>query len=234
MKPWLVPVAALLLICPRALPQAPLCPPPPAHISVARGSYSSQPGIVFELRDFAAVLQPLGKTAPACYNKLTVVSHADIFVSDQSMTNLFAAKLTDSAAQIRDLRIDNNVGQVTLSGTITRLLPIHFSLSGPVSTDGSAIRMDVKAVKADGIPMKDLLKLLGEHLASVMNLKGVAGLVVDDNSISISPEQVAHLKGHLADVVTSAEGITLHYRAPQRLPHKDSAAARATPAVHPR
>ncbi len=214
-------MAALLLSCSDALPQTPPCPPAPSHISMTRGFYSSRPGVVFELRDFSAVLQPLGKTAPACYNKLTVVSHADIFVSDGSMANLFAAKLTGSASEIRDLRIDNDIGQVTLSGTITKLLPIHFSLSGPVSTDGVSIRMEVKSVKADGMPIKDLLKLLGEHLTSVMNLNGVAGLTVDDHSISISPEQVAHLQGHLAGVETSSQGFTLHYRLPRRLPHKE-------------
>ena len=187
------------------------CPPPVSHISMVAGTYSSRPGVTFHLRHFDALLVPVGKSAPTCYQKTTVVAHADIFVSNDSLTHVFAEKLGASDSKIKDLKVENGVGKVTLSGRITKIVPIEFVIEGTVTTDGTSILLDASKIKADGIPIKLLLSMIGEHLNSIMKMKNVAGVSVTDNRLSFSPEQLAHLKGHLESVETSAEGLTLHY-----------------------
>ncbi len=80
-----------------------------------------------------------------------------------------------------------------------------------MSTDGSAIRLDAKTVKVDGLPIKDLLKLLGAELNSLVPIKGMKGVEVGEDYLSFSPEAVADLSGHIASVTTSDTGLMIRY-----------------------
>ncbi len=197
----------------RAYAAKPPCPPPVSHISVEAGEYGSAPDITFQLHHFAATLEPLGRRAPSCYEKLTVVSHGEIFISDETMTKIFTTKLANSDSKIKDLQIQNSESGATLSGSVTKLklIPIHFSISGPVTTDGRRIRLEVKSIKADGIPIEDLLGILGDHLSTLFHIRGVQGIVIEKNSLSFSPIQVAHLKGRITGVSTLHHGLQLRY-----------------------
>ena len=187
------------------------CPTGPSHIGMESGQYSSQPGVSFQLRHFSATLVPIGKTLPSCMDKLTEVAHADIFVSNESLTRVFAKKLGTTDSKIRDLRIQHDVGTATLSGEITKVIPIKFSIEGPITTDGTSLSMNVTKIVADGIPVKLLLGMVGEQLGSMLSFKGVGGVVVQGNTLSIFPEKVAHLKGYITSVEATPKGLTLHY-----------------------
>ena len=207
----LLATPALFLLCPRMQASANTCPPPISHIVMQSGDFSSQPGVVFRLRHFSATLVPIGKTAPSCYEKMTVVSRAEIFVSNESLTRVFTEKLGAGETKIKGFKVENGVGKVTLSGRITKIIPLDFSIEGPVTTDGTLLLVDASKIKADGIPVKALLAIVGEHLNSIFAMKGVAGVTVKENQLAFSPEQVAHLKGHIQSVETTAQGLTLHY-----------------------
>lgn len=197
-----------------------------------RGLYSSAPGVTFDLRHFSATLVPQGRSTPLCYQKLTVVSHADIFVSNDSLTRLFDQKLSDSQSKISDFKAVITPDRTTLSGKIKKVIPIEFSVSGPVSTDGRAILLHADKVKADGIPVKALLEMIGEHLSSVLAIKNSPGITVQDNTISFLPEQVAHLKGHILSVECTDSGLILHYGASRHGATHRSAVPATTPS-HP-
>ena len=189
----------------------PRCPAYPSHIELLSGSFSSQPGVSFRLRHFVANLVPMGKVAPDCFQKMTVVSRAEIFVSNESLSKLFTEKLETSDSKIKDFKVRNDVGKVTLSGKIKKLIPVQFSIEGPVTTDGTSLRVEAHSIKADGIPVKALLGLVGEHLSSVLALKGMPGIAVEENVLSFAPEQIAHLKGHIRSVESTATGLILRY-----------------------
>ena len=209
---------ALLLAAP-AFSQNPTRPqacPQPTHISIQSGTFSSQPGVSFRLTHFVATLVPRTKVLPTCLEKDTVMTRGEIFVSNDSLTQVFAAKLTDSSSKIKDFKVQNGVGHVTLSGHVTKLVPIDFSVDGPVTTDGSSLLLDASKIKADGIPVKALLALVGEHLSAVLKMNGVAGVTVNENQLVFSPEQIAHLKGHIESVETTDQGIILRYGRPAK------------------
>ncbi len=187
------------------------------------GTYSSQPGVIFVLHHFQASLVPMGKTAPACLEKMTDVAHATIFVSNESLTQVFTKKLSASDSKIKDFKIVHDVGKVTLTGEIVKLVPVKFSIQGPVSTDGTRLLMQANKIDADGIPIKMLLAMVGEHLSSVLGLKGVDGVSVDGNTMSFLPEKIAHLRGWISSVEASPAGLTLHYG---RKPGRGHAVAR--------
>ena len=175
------------------------------------GSYSSQPGVTFVLHHFVATLVPMGKTVPSCLPKMTDVAHATIFVSNESLTQVFATKLEAKDSKIHNFKIEHGAGKVTLTGEIVKVVPIKFSIEGPVSTDGTRLMMNASKINADGIPLKLLLSMVGEHLSSVLGFKGVEGVSVEGNTMSFMPEKIAHLKGYITAVETSPEGLTLHY-----------------------
>ena len=153
----------------------------------------------------------MGSMAPMCLEKMTEVSHATIFVSNESLTQVFAKKLSRSDSKIRNFKIVHGVGTVTMTGEIVKVVPIRFSIEGPVSTDGTRLMMNADKIAADGVPIKLLLSMVGEHLSSVLGMQGVDGVLVDGNTMSFSPEKVAHLRGYITAVEASPLGLTLHY-----------------------
>ena len=202
----------LFLCCAAALHgQGAPCSSQVSHIAIEAGSYSSQPGVSFTLRHFVATLVPQGSKAPECYSKVTVVSRAEIFVSNESLTQVFSEKLGKTNGKIKNLKIENGLGKVTLSGSITKLMPIDFTIAGPVTTDGTALLLDASQIKADGIPVKVLMKMVGEDLGSMLGLKEVNGITVEDNRLSFFPEQIAHLRGYISSVETTKAGLILRY-----------------------
>lgn len=204
----------LPLLCSTALhAQTESCSPLSSRINLASGAFSARPGVTFKLHQFSATLVPRGKTSPACFQKLMIVDHADIFVSNESLTSVFAEKICASRSKIRNLKVTNTADGGTLSGTVDKMkMPIDFSIQGPITTDGQYVTITAAKIKADGIPVKGLLSLIGEQLSSILVLGDVKGLIVGDNTLSFSPEKVANLKGNIASVQTSPEGLTLHYR----------------------
>ena len=212
---------ALLLAGATSVPaqsQSPAHPcPQSSHISIESGTFSSQPGVTFTLRHFVATLVPRGKASPGCLDKTTVMTHGEIFVSNESLTQVFTGKLSESNSKIKDFKVVNGVGQVTLTGHITKVLPINFSVAGPVTTDGTSLLLNASQIKADGIPVKAVLALIGEHLSAVLKLNGMQGITVTDNQLAFAPEQIAHLKGHIDSVETTEKGLVLRYTTPPRL-----------------
>ena len=188
------------------------CPVAASHLVMESGSYSSQPGVEFSLHHFDATLVPLGKSMPQCLGKMTDVAHADIFVSNESLTQVFASKLNATGSEIRDLKIVHGAGTVTISGVMVKVVPVKFSIAGPVSTDGTVLSMTAEKIDADGVPIKMLLSMVGKHLSSVLGFKGVSGVQVEGNVMSFSPEKVAHLRGWIASIEATPKGLTLHYR----------------------
>lgn len=204
--------------------QAIKCPDASSHIVIEEGSYGTQPGVDFLLHHFSATLVPLGKKEPMCLEKMTDVAHAVIFISNESLTRIFAAKLGATGSKIRNFTVQQGVGTVTLSGEMTKVIPIKFSIEGPVTTDGNVISMNATKIVADGIPVKPLLTMVGAHLGSMLTFKGVGGVTVNGNTMSFSPEKIAHLKGYISSVEATPQGLTLHYG---RKPHSAAEAPKA-------
>ena len=191
--------------------KAAACSGTSTRIDIIHGSFSPSPGVQFQLRHFRARSVPLSDTAPLCYQKLTIVSQAEIFIDNDSLTTVFRNKLGASGGGIRDFTVSNGEGTVTLNGSIVKIIPIHFSIEGPVTTDGVQLQLHASKIKADGIPVKALLQIVGDHLSTVLSVKDVKGISVNEDSISFSPEQIAHLKGYIVAAEPSRQGLTLRY-----------------------
>lgn len=213
--------------------QASTCAPEVSRISISSGTFSPQPGVSFQLHHFVAALVPMGTKSPACNEKMTVVSRGEIFINNESLTRVFNEKLDSADSKIKGFKIENGEGKVTLSGRLTKLIPIAFTVEGPVSTDGTSILLNARNLKADGVPVKTLLAMVGQHLNSVLGLKGMDGITVNEDTLSFSPERVAHLKGHIDSVETTPQGLTLRMsKLDQKIVKAGSSAGRQSQHTH--
>ncbi len=208
------PLACLLLtVAPLCLAAQPdKCPPFPSRIDVESGIYSSQPGVTFKLRGFAADMVSRGKRSPLCFLRVALVEYGEVFVSSESLSHVFERKLKQANSKVSDVKIETGEGTARLSGKVKKLVPIPFTIEGPVSTDGTVITLEGKTIKAAGVPVKGLLEMVGSHISSLMNANNVSGVRVNGNNLSFEPEQLGHIKGHIDQAVASPQGLTLKYR----------------------
>lgn len=205
-------LAATLALASCAHAAAPLkCPPPISGLTMANGSYSPQQGVTFELHNFVGHLVPRGQHPPLCYVKYTQLDHGEIFVTSQSLSNIFTQKLVDANSQVQDVKIETGDNTARITGKIKRGVLLSFEINGPVSTDGTGINIQASKIKAEGVPVKGLLELIGKHLSSLMGAEGVNGVTVQGNTLTFQPAQLAQLRGHIEFIAASPAGLTLRY-----------------------
>ena len=204
----LLAITALLA---SALAETVKCPPPPSIMRMEKGQYSNQPGVVFDLASFSAKLEPRGRRAPLCYAKTTMIEKGNVFVSNDSLTHLFAQKIEQTNTDLKEVQIEMKDNEVHLSGKMKKLIWLPFSVDGPVSTDGTNLLMQTKSIKAAGIPVKGLLDALGKHLQAVTGSDTPNGVIIKGDNLVIQPVEVAHIKGHIAKVVSTSKGLEVEF-----------------------
>ena len=89
----------LACLCPAMLAQP--CPTT-SKLEMVKGEYVWQPGVTFTLQNFLANLVPKANTAPQCFIKRTEIQHARVYVSTQSLTQLFREKMKQGQQQNGD------------------------------------------------------------------------------------------------------------------------------------
>jgi hypothetical protein len=211
MLPRLSFLALVLFASALACAQNAKCPPPPSLMKMDKGEYSNQPGVIFNLESFAATLQPRGKRAPNCYVKTAVIDHGTVFVSSDSLTHLFGQKLTESNNQLKDVQIEMKDNEVHLTGKMKKLIWIPFSAAGPLTTDGTNLRIETKSIKAMGVPVKGLMDALGKHLQTLTGSESPKGVIAQGDTLIFQPYEIAHVRGHITSVGLSSQGMTVHF-----------------------
>ena len=203
--------ALLLLLATFAAAQKVKCPPPPSLMRMDKGTYSNQPGVIFDLESFSATLQPMGKHAPLCYAKTTLIEQGNVFVSTQSLTRLFGQKLSEANSQLKEVEVEMKDNQVHLHGKVKKLIWLPFSIEGPVTTDGTNLKIETKEIKALGVPVKGLLDALGKHLQSLTGSESPNGVVAEGDSLIFHPYEIAHVKGHITSATINSQGLNVRF-----------------------
>jgi hypothetical protein len=202
--------AVVCLLVPGAMAK---CPSPVTHIRLAKGDYSPQPGVRFALQDFEANQVARGKASPLCYMRTTDIQHGDVFIDTQSLSREFVSKTTQTGSAVHDFRVETKDHLVDLKGTIKKLIPIRFTMEGPVTTDGHLLFFHATSIKADGIPVKGLLGMLGKHLDNLLQSETVGGVSVKDDTIIFEPEKIAHVRGRIASTEVTTQGLFVKFAA---------------------
>src|SRR5947209_7698905 len=137
------------------------CPQPVTFLAMDKGEYSSTPGAVFGLQHFAARMVARGKTQPLCSARITEIQHGEIFISTESISKIFTQKIKQSGSKISDLQVEVKDDELHLKGKVHKGIDVPFEVAGPVSTDGSNLKLEAKKVKTEHLPVKGVMGMLG-------------------------------------------------------------------------
>jgi hypothetical protein len=197
---------------------------------VDKGEYAPQPGISFGLTDFTATMVPRGAKIPLCLVKINEIQQGRIFVTGASLTKLFESKNQGKKQSVEDMKIETKGDHVVISGKVHKVVAMPFSVEGPVKAAGSMLRLDASGIKAAGLPIKGLLGMVGKQLGSMFNSGSTEGVTVKDNTIFFQPEKMANIRGQIADVKVSSEGLLVTFGAPKQQTQRAANAPRRQPA----
>jgi hypothetical protein len=207
----LLATVTLLAYCAAGAADKVNCPQPVTFLSMDRGEYSSMPGAVFGLQHFAARMVARGKTQPLCSARTTEIEHGQIFISTQSITKIFSQKIKESGSKISDLQIEVKDDQLHLKGKVHKGIDIPFEVAGPVSTDGTNLKLEAKKVKAEHLPVKALMGMVGMHLSSLLQSEQAQGVVAQGNTLVFEPDKIAHIQGRISAVRLTPKGIDISF-----------------------
>ncbi len=175
------------------------------------GQYSPVEGAVFNLRNFAATMVARGKEMPLCFARMTQVQQGQVFISSESLTRLFQRKIQQSKSQVTDIKIEMDDNAVHLSGKLHKGVAVTFEIEGPVSTDGTALLLRAKQIKAEGLPMKGLLEMLGKNLGSLLGSESVDGVTAQGDTLVFQPSTIAYVRGSIAKVQPTPKGLMIMF-----------------------
>src|SRR5579859_1629412 len=186
------------------------CPQPITYLSMDRGEYSSMPGAAIGLQHFAARMVSRGKTQPLCSARTTEIQHGEIFIGTQTIAKVFGQKIKESGSKISDLQVEVKDDELHLKGKVHKGVDISFEVAGPVSTDGTNLKLEAKKVKAEHLPVKALMGMVGVHLSSLLQSEQ-QGVVTQGNTLIFEPDKIAHIQGRIAAVRLTSRGINISF-----------------------
>lgn len=197
--------------CPVGAADKDPCPQPVTYLSMDRGEYSSMPGAVFGLQHFAARMVSRGKTQPLCSARTTQIQHGEIFISTQTIARIFGQKIKQSGSKISDLEIEVKNDELHMKGKVHKGIDIPFEVAGPVSTDGTNLKLEARKVKAEHLPVKALMGMVGMHLASLLQAEQEQGVTAQKNTLIFEPDKIAHIQGRIAAVRLTPKGVDISF-----------------------
>lgn len=187
------------------------CPAPVTTMEMQKGDYSPLPGAVFNLQNFAAVMVARGKQMPLCLARTANIQRGQVFMTDASLTKMFTQKLHQAASPVKDLAVSMSEERIKLTGKVHQGTDMPFDVEGPLSTDGTMLMLHVTKIKAEGIPVKALLGLVGKNLASLFDSAPSSGVLVRENTIIIDPLKIAHVRGRIQSARLVAHGVVINF-----------------------
>jgi hypothetical protein len=208
-------LVVLLAIAAEGAMAVPLkCPDGPTQMLIESGNYVPRPGVVVVLQQFSATMVPMGRSLPSCLQKETDIHKGHVFISSAGLSKLFDQKMKGKQS-ISDVEIKTRDGQIVIAGKIHKIVAIPFELQGPVEpAPGGVLRLHADKIKAAGLPMKGLLKMLGDNLGSLMKSDQANGITVEQNTILFNPQKIVHVRGNLSSAKALPDGLAADYEPP--------------------
>jgi hypothetical protein len=192
------------------------CPARVTAMEVSKGGYSPMPGATFELQNFSALMTARGNSSPLCFNRMTEINHGQVFISSESLTHLFAQKVQQGQSKLKDVTVEIKDNEAHLTGTMDKAINVRFDIAGPVTTDGTNLILTAKKIKADGIPVKGLLGMVGKSLGDMLQSESVEGVKAEGDKLIFVPASISHVTGRIAKLALTNAGLLLDFEGQQK------------------
>jgi hypothetical protein len=213
MRPTLLVSMLLVLSCWAAAADQSPCPEPVTHLVIEKGNYSPAPGAVFFLQGFSANMVSHSKKQPECSKRSTEIQRGDVYISADSLTKFFNRRMEKTSSKINEIQVEIKDGKLHLKGKVHKGIDIPFDVEGQISTDGRNLIVQAKKIKAEGLPMKGLLGMVGVHLASLVNSGQVNGVVAKDDTLTFEPDKIANVQGKITKAYVTGDGVEIAFGA---------------------
>lgn len=133
------------------------------------------------------------------------IDTAEVAISPSSLSSLMNSYVLGyQGAPIRNVSMTIEGNRIKQKGTIHKGVDVKFEIDGSLSVtaDGN-IRMHADKIKAEHIPVKGLLHLLGEDLSKLVNQNVGSGMKIEGDDIILMPSTLTpppHMEGRVTRV----------------------------------
>src|SRR5581483_4405188 len=147
---------------------------------------------------------------------MIVIRSAKISVPLESLSNaLNQYVLSASDAPIKSVHIAANGNKLKIKGRLHAKGDVPFETDGELSvTADSKIRVHTDKIKAEHLPVKGLMDLLGKDLSKLIDTRKVPGLTLDKDDLLLTPSELfppPHIQGKLQSISIAGNEIVQQY-----------------------
>ena len=161
---------------------------------------------------------------PAFDDKLSYIvsiDSAEVAVSAASMTHaLNTYVFNQPGSPLKNLTLTIEGNQIKQTGTLNKGPGIPFEMIGVMSpTADGKIRIQSTKVKAEHLPVRGLMKLLGMDMAKLMNAHKTKGVSVEGDDIILDPTLMLPppmMRGRITAVSLQGDQIVQTFGAPRK------------------
>lgn len=159
--------------------------------------YRVDPDIVAYMPDMNADIHVFDQNqpfVPANINDFEVQIHTCHMIIDQDSMSALMNKYVFNypGSPLSNIKITALNGRLEQTCTMKKFgIPVTTELDGPLTPDGQgAIVFRPDTIKADGIPVKGLLDMLGENVANLINSNPDQGIQINGDNITMYPARM--------------------------------------------
>lgn len=161
--------------------------------------------------------QPGGMPVFDDANSFTLsIQYARISLTTDALANVmnqYALAATD--APIKALRITAQGGKLQIKGRLHSKGDLPFESEGSLSvTPDGEIRVHTEKLKAEHLPVKGVMDLLGESIAKLIDTRTIRGLRADKDDLLINPAELfppPHIHGRLRAISIVGNEVVQEY-----------------------
>jgi hypothetical protein len=178
----------------------------PAAVQVSRNTQTQvemvnvnihlDPALILNIHYLSGQFLPTRKGQPPAFDDklsyIVAIDSAEVGVSAASMTHALNTYVFGAPdAPLKNLTLSIQGNKIKQAGTLNEGIGIPFEMTGTMSaTADGRIRIQPTQVKAVHLPVKGLMKVLGLHMAKLVNTRKTKGVSVEGDDIILDPAQM--------------------------------------------
>lgn len=196
-------------------------------IQIRNVNYRLAKDIALEIRSLRGDLIRTKADEPVTFDDSAsfkvAIDTAEVAISPESMSSLMNSYVLGyQGAPIRNVSMTIEGNKIKQKGTVHKGVDLKFEIDGSLSVtaDGN-IRMHADKIKAEHLPVKGLLHLLGEDLSKLVNQSPGRGMKIEGDDIVLMPSTLTpapHMEGRVTRVAIQNGKIVQYFDSGKHMP----------------
>lgn len=168
----------------------------PVHVDFSNAHLRVAPGVVLEVRQLRGELRSRAPDEPPVFDDprsfVLHVTHGEVAMTPESLSNLLNDRVfAYPGAPLSDIEVSIEDGRLKQKGTLHKGIPLPFSTDAEVSvTEDGRVRLHPKSIKAIGLPVAGLMKLIHLELDDLVDAEGAPAIAIQDNDFILDAERL--------------------------------------------